>query len=111
MSNVSGVMPASVSRASLGSEAITWLRSTNPGSVRPTSVSSLLAARTPLMATKAICIGSLGGYLAELRVVHSVGLEFGIPGSPEHVTSQLFHALGVAETWSRERHTGLTLGP
>ncbi len=51
----SGVMPASVSRPRLGSEAITLLRSTKPGRVRPMRLSSSLAARTPLMAMNAMC--------------------------------------------------------
>ena len=49
-------MPARVSSDRLGSDAITLLRSTNPGIVIPTRLSSSLAARTPLMAIRAMCI-------------------------------------------------------
>ena len=53
---VSGVSPASVRSPRLGSEATTFDRSTNPGSVRPSSISSRLAQRTPLIAMNPIRI-------------------------------------------------------
>ena len=46
----SGVIPASVNSPRLGSEAITFDRSTNPGSVSPISINSWLWQRTPLIA-------------------------------------------------------------
>ncbi len=52
-------MPASVSSERLGSEAMVWLRSRKPGIVRPAAVISGFQARTPLMATNAICMPSL----------------------------------------------------
>ena len=51
-------MPASVSSERLGSEAMVWLRSRKPGMVRPAAVISGFQARTPLMATNAICIST-----------------------------------------------------
>src|SRR5439155_13332450 len=58
-------MPARVSRERLGSDAMTLLRSTNPGIVIPTRFSSSLAARTPLIAINAMCMA--GGYGPTLR--------------------------------------------
>ena len=57
-SNVSGVMPARVSSERLGSDAIVWLRSRKPGIVSPAAVISGFQARTPLMATNAMCIST-----------------------------------------------------
>src|SRR5262245_45836362 len=53
-----GVRPATVSRPRLGSEAITWPRFTNCGSVTPRAANSGVRTRTPLKAIRRILMPS-----------------------------------------------------